>query len=148
MQQVLQIPVFPVRVHAFVGVADSPQTLAAEGNLATLVLGVACPSLLPLGGFPILFGGQANDLIVSTKSQKVDGLSFDPKLPIPFEAQTVIPISVIHSIIPFVLDVGPDVLSEDFLGFHIVGVQTGIPTLIIDQLNQPITSTSFATIVP
>ncbi len=141
----------PLRAHMIVGIASIGQTLAAEGNLVTFATGTLCPSVLPLGGFPIVFNGQLNDLIVSERSQEAQGLAFEALgLPTPVSAISRVRVPAIHTIVHPLFDFGPDVLSRDwsFLINNLVAAQSGTPQLVIDELNQPLNGDTFTSIRP
>lgn len=61
---------------------------------------------------------------------------------------TEFPIPLIHAVDPFVFNLGPDILSRDFLFLHVTGRSTGVPQLVIDLLNQPVSGPEFGAILP
>jgi probable HAF family extracellular repeat protein len=140
--QDLQQPTFPLLAHAIAGIANSFQTLAAELNYQQSLLSLACPFLLPFGGFNILFVGP-NDLLVSEASEEARGLGFDSKA-VPFSRF----VNFIHTVDPVLFPEGPDVMSRVLVGGQLQGVLTEIPPMIINLLNQSVLGPAFGPIRP
>jgi YVTN family beta-propeller protein len=139
----------PIRAHMIVGISSQEQALASEFQILTVALQAVCPNLLA-GGYQGIFG-QPNDLIVSEESQEAQGLSFDfPGLETPAAAKTIVALPVVHVVLPGLIPLGPDILSRDLALNRItyIGVNTGIPQLVITLLNTPIQESSFERIRP
>ena len=124
------------------GVADSDQSTAALNNYNGL-LAVACPNLVPSGGFTQLFGGP-NDLIVGLTSQQGVGLGYTGNtLPVTAES------NLVHTMAADLITVGPSVLNQNIVNGNTVWASTPDPQAVIDQLNTWIlTSASFGAMLP
>jgi hypothetical protein len=138
----LQQQLTPLSVHPIIGISNNTQMSAAQANLIT----IGCANLLPPNGFRQLFG-EDNDLIVPQSSEAAAGLGFG-NFGSGSPPSTIAPTSVIHTINPFVFNLGPDILSRDFVFLHITGVPTGVPRMVIDLLNQSIQGDAFGKILP
>jgi hypothetical protein len=148
-----------IQAHAVVGSASLAQTTAAEncyyGNnpnspKACKAFAFACQNLLPAkGGFTSILGANS-DLIVANTSQSASGLGIMST--IPTSTPTA---SVIHSVVPAIFPIGPDVLGQALQnGDQTVDSTAPTPTAlivnhVIDLLNAPLTvGGQFAPITP
>lgn len=135
-------PVFPITASLITGTADSDQTTAAQNNYNSL-LAIACPKLIPSGGFQQLFGGP-NDLIVGLTSQQGVGLGYTGNT-LPLTAES----SLVHTMAANLITVGPSVLNQDIVNGSTVWAATPVPQAVIDLLNTWIqSSTSFGPMLP
>jgi pimeloyl-ACP methyl ester carboxylesterase len=140
--KLLSKKVFPITASLITGVADSGQSTAALNNYNGL-LAVACPNLVPSGGFTQLFGGP-NDLIVGLTSQQGVGLGYTGNtLPVTAES------NLVHTMAADLITVGPSVLNQNIVNGNTVWASTPDPQAVIDQLNTWIlTSASFGAMLP
>lgn len=139
---VLRQRIYPVPVYTLDGVATAVQAGITQSNM--LVLHDVCPSLLPTGGFAVVFGNDTSDLIVSGTSQQAVGLAYNGGNP-----GTTISNGLIHAVAPFLFTKGPDVLSNDIHDVaFVVGANTVNPQKVILLLNEPVDSGAFINILP
>lgn len=139
---VLTKKVIPITSTLITGVADSDQSQAALSNYDSL-LAVACPNLVPSGGFTQLFGGP-NDLIVGLTSQQGIGLGYTGNV-LPLTAES----GLVHTMAANLITVGPSVLNQNIVNGSTMWASTPDPQAVIDQLNTWIlTSGSFGAMLP
>jgi pimeloyl-ACP methyl ester carboxylesterase len=135
-------PVFPMTASLITGVADTAQSQAALDNYDSL-LALACPKLIPSGGFQQLFGGP-NDLIVGLTSQQGAGLGYTGNV-LPTTAQS----DLVHTMAADLITVGPSALNQNIVSGNTVWASTPNPSAVISLLNTWIqTSASFGAMLP
>lgn len=149
-----------LQAHVIVGNADDLQTTAADNayfglnGFKAYILSVACPGLLPSGGYLTLFTNANNpgnsDLVVSRFSQLASNLNANGAAsPIPLSG---VPESVVHTVSSVSLPLGPDVLNRmlDSQGnFVVAKPSVSTPNLVITFLNAPVyDASSFQPILP
>ena len=129
-------------VHTIAGEADPVQTSLTENTWSLLGLRtVYCANLLPDGTFAGTFGGDS-DLIVSATSQQALALGSSGLI-----SSTVIG-GFVHAVQPTLFAYGPDVLSTDIQNSQVIGITTGLPTLVRNLLNSGVQSSFFTPMLP
>ena len=163
----LQVPRQGISAHVFGSTASVFQKLTTElellvlkalvkkapGGISDVIEDAVCLNLLPRGlsplggGFDKLFHGP-NDLIVSLNSQLGVGVSFPGDFLPPSDTFA----NTVHTVIPFLLPIGPDVLQRDVLFVITVGPSAGFAPLsatkVLQFLNQPVYGPAFGLIRP
>ena len=140
-----------IPTHAVVGTADGDQATASITAISKPINRYFCGSLLPQGGFEKLFN-EPSDLIVGNSSASAKGLGIINPIPTSQPNISGSPVPVIHTVNNPLFQLGPDILGHDIsYGATIdayLGPSNVITQHVLDLLNSPVTSSSYAPILP